>query len=319
MRRFFYKNGKLYIDKELTTLVEQDNCTYEILKHVKIPLYLTNVIVYEQTYEEALSRLIFVGSDSKGRRQYFYGKKHIQQRNNNRNNIFVRVHRVMKKINNFINKNINKNNDTIQFQFAIFMLMETSFFIRMGKMKYFKENNTVGLLTLQNKNINIEKGKIYITFIGKDKIIHEFIIRKNNRLYKPLLKIIDISHPESFLFNRLNERRVYNLMKMFHIHVKDLRTYGVNYTFLYNFWTNVKSLLPLPSVKKLISLSIKQTAEIVGHTPSISKNAYMASIVLELIYDKDILETIHKTTFDEFISLMVEYVETKTICIEKNK
>ncbi|DAD53472.1 TPA_asm: DNA topoisomerase type IB [Horsepox virus] len=312
MRALFYKDGKLFTDNNFLNPVSDNNPAYEVLQHVKIPTHLTDVVVYEQTWEEALTRLIFVGSDSKGRRQYFYGKMHVQNRNAKRDRIFVRVYNVMKRINCFINKNIKKSSTDSNYQLAVFMLMETMFFIRFGKMKYLKENETVGLLTLKNKHIEISPDEIVIKFVGKDKVSHEFVVHKSNRLYKPLLKLTDDSSPEEFLFNKLSERKVYECIKQFGIRIKDLRTYGVNYTFLYNFWTNVKSISPLPSPKKLIALTIKQTAEVVGHTPSISKRAYMATTILEMVKDKNFLDVVSKTTFDEFLSIVVDHVKSST-------
>ncbi|ASK51282.1 DNA topoisomerase type I [Eptesipox virus] len=309
MREFYYKDGKLFLDSTYKQEVSKKNPTYEILKHIKIPSHLSNVIIYEQTYEQSLSRLVFIGTDAKGRKQYFYGKLHISQRNENRNKIFLKVYKIINSINNFIDNNISlKTIDDVQFQLAIFMLIETSFFIRIGKMCYLKENDTVGLLTLKNKHIIFEKDKILIKFIGKDKVSHEFIVRKTNKLYKPLKKLTNHNKMDEFLFSKLNERKVYTFMKQFNIRLKDLRTYGVNYTFLYNFWTNVRSLTPLPSVKKLISMSIKQTAEIVGHTPSISKNAYMATTVLTLLQDNKIIKSIEHSTFNEFVNLIVKHI-----------
>ncbi|APG58296.1 DNA topoisomerase 1 [BeAn 58058 virus] len=312
MRRLYYNLGKLYLDKELTIHAKGDNPAYEILEHIKIPTHLTDVIIYEQTYEQSLSGLIFVGKDSKGRTQYFYGKLHVKKRNSNRNNIFIRVYRVINKINDFIDKNISlkKKSDDVSFQLAVFMLMETSFFIRMGKLKYLKENETVGLLTLKNKHIFLDNKKIFIRFIGKDKVKHEFIVHKSNRLYNCIIKLYNCENQDLFLFNKLSERRIYDLMKNFNIRLKDLRTYGVNYIFLYNFWNNIKSLKPVPTIKKLITISIKETAEIVGHSPAISRNAYMANTVLDfLIQDSEIITNIKEVSFNEFVNIIIDYIE----------
>ncbi|QQG31564.1 DNA topoisomerase [Swinepox virus] len=315
MRAFLYYDGKLFFDTDLTKQVPYDNPTYDILKYIKIPNHLTNVMVYEQTYEQSLHRLIFVGTDSKGRKQYFYGKLHVKERNNKRDTIFMRVYNIINKINDFIDTNIKKEKprDDIYFQYGVFMLMETSFFIRMGKMRYLKENETVGILTLKNKHIHIEKDKIMIRFIGKDKVSHEFMVHKSNKLFKPLMKLHDKENPDTFLFNKLSEKRIYTLMKKFEIRLKDLRTYGVNYTFLYNFWSNIKSLDPVPPIKKLVSISIKQTAETVGHTPSISKSAYIAITVIDFLLQdvSTLVNTIKSITFNDFIELIVKYITDK--------
>ncbi|ARE67698.1 SWPV1-165 [Shearwaterpox virus] len=309
----YYKEGKLYYDNDYKKLVPMSNPTYEILKMYKIPSYLKDIIIYEQTYEESLNNLIFVGTDSKGRKQYFYGKNHILLRNKNRDLVFIKVHKIMKQINYYIDKHIKIDTDKLKFQLAVFMLMETSFYIRLGKVKYYKQNNTVGLLTLQNKHLTVTKDNINIKFSGKDKVVHEFNIKKEHRLYDPLMKIYDATKPDSVLFSMLSEKRVYKFISQYDIKIKDLRTYGVNITFLYNIWNNVLSMLTLPSIKKLISISIKQTADIIGHTPNISKQAYMAITILDLMREEKIIETIKQKTFDEFLSYVINYVNKKKI------
>ncbi|QRI42908.1 DNA topoisomerase [Cheloniid poxvirus 1] len=309
----YYKDGKLYYDDAYKKLVPETNPTYEILKKYKIPTYLKDIIIYEQTYEESLDNLIFVGTDSKGRKQYFYGKNHVLLRNKNRDIIFIKVHKIMKQINEYIDKHIKLDTDKFKFQLAVFLLMETSFYIRLGKIKYYKQNNTVGLLTLQNKHLTVTNDNINIKFNGKDKVVHEFNIKKESRLYEPLIKIHDPSNPDSVLFSMLSEKKVYTFINQFSIKIKDLRTYGVNITFLYNIWNNVLSMLKLPSIKKLISLSIKQTADTIGHTPNISKQAYMAITILDLMKEENIIETIKHKTFEEFLSYVIDYVNKKKI------
>ncbi|AUL80538.1 CPXV115 protein [Vaccinia virus] len=65
MRALLYKDGKLFTDNNFLNPVSDDNPVYEVLQHVKLPTHLTDVVVYEHTWAEALTRLIFVGSDSK--------------------------------------------------------------------------------------------------------------------------------------------------------------------------------------------------------------------------------------------------------------
>ncbi|ALA62481.1 DNA topoisomerase [Turkeypox virus] len=311
-RYFYYNDGRLYYDSEYKKLVPKSNIAYQIIKMYKIPSHLKDIIIYEQTYEQALNSLILVGVDSKGRKQYFYGKNHVMMRNKNRDLVFVKVHRMIKHIYDFIDDNIDSSTNTLGFQLAVFMLMETSFYIRIGKIRYYKQNDTVGLLTLQNKHLTITNDNIVIKFSGKDKVVHEFIVKKDSRLYTPLKRIYNTNNPNSPLFSILNEKKVYNFINRFSIKIKDLRTYGVNITFLYNIWNNVLSMLALPSIKKLISISIKQTADTIGHTPNISKQAYMAITVLELMKEDNIIDTIKQKTFEEFVSYVIEYVNKKS-------
>ncbi|ASC55578.1 DNA topoisomerase type I-like protein [Seal parapoxvirus] len=315
MRALYLFNGKLFFDETHSRPVPACNPAYEVLAKIRIPPHLTDVVVYEQNLESAHQGLIFVGKDSKGRKQYFYGREHVQRRNAVRNAVFVRVHRVMEKINNFIDSNLASGSES-DAQMAAFLLMETSFFIRIGKSRYEKESGTVGLLTLRNKHLSEAEGgeEIRVKFVGKDKVAHEFTVRNSQRLFAALRRLWDPGAPERLLFNRLSERRVYAFMRRFGIRVKDLRTYGVNYTFLYNFWSNVRSLDPRPSVKGLICTSVKQTAETVGHTPSISRSAYMATAVLELLLDSTFLDRVASMdSLDNFVNIVVDYVNNSEV------
>lgn len=313
-RPLYLAGGKLFFDPELARPVPESNPTYEVLAKVRVPAHLSSVVFLEQDLASAQEGLIFVGTDGKGRRQYFYGRRHVQRRTAVRNAVFVRVHRVMERINSFIDSNLASGSEA-NAQMAAFLLMETSFFIRIGKARYERESGTVGLLTLRNKHLSRGDGDaILVRFVGKDRVAHEFAVRDGQRLFAVLEKLWDPADPERLLFHRLGEKRVYAAMRRFGIRVKDLRTYGVNYTFLFNFWSNVRAMEPRPSAKALICASVRQTAEAVGHTPSISRSAYMATSVLELVRDAGFLDRVAATDdFDAFLASVVDYVNNSEV------
>ena len=312
-RFFFYKDGELFHDRKCTRRVSRSNATYEVLRHVRIPAHLHDVRVLEQTYEQAQRGLVFVGLDSKQRAQYFYGKLHVQRRHERRDAIFVRVFGIMDGLRRFIDRHLDSPEAArdSKTQLAIFLLMETSFYIRTGKVRYFRENETVGMLTLKNRHLHEEDGLLAIRFVGKDQVTHEFRVHAEDRLYVPLMRLRDADAPEAFLFSRLSERVVYRFLRTFGVRVKDLRTYGVNVTFLSSLWTNVKELPALPSARKLVALSIRQTAEAIGHSPHIARQAYMALTVLELARDASVFEHIRTLSRDEFLAFIVDYVKRR--------
>ncbi|ATI21021.1 DNA topoisomerase type I [Western grey kangaroopox virus] len=313
MRKFFYySDGVLYYDRARTRQVPEDNATYEVLRRVRVPAHLSDVIVYEQTYEEALEGLVFVGVDSRGRKQYFYGQKHVQRRNARRDRIFVRVHRIIRCIHRFIEEHVDRPERDARTQLAIFLLMETSFYIRTGKVRYHRDNDTVGLLTLQNKHLSVEGDCVTIRFRGKDRVEHEFMVRNGERLYSPLRNLHMPEYPDRFLFSKLSERKIYRFMRQFSVTVKDLRTYGVNVTLLFRIWSNVTSMVTMPPLRKLIAASVRQTADAIGHSPGISRGAYMALTVLDMVREGSIVDIIRERSFEEFLEFVVEHVHKKS-------
>ncbi|AVD69471.1 ORF136 [Saltwater crocodilepox virus] len=311
MKRFlFYLEGVLYYDADRTRRVEDSNPTYDVVARVKIPAHLTDVAFVEQTLEESMRGLIFIGYDSKSRKQYFYGKLHVEQRNHSRDEIFLRVHKVKHEIDAFVERHLRfARKITVENQLAVFLLLETSFYIRTGKVRYYKNNETVGLLTLQNQHIAVDPREIRIAFRGKDRVDHCFRIDRADRLYGPVKALYDKKRPDAFVFGLLNEARVYAFMKRYGVRIKDLRTYGVNVTFLFNIWYNVNTLETLPSVKKLISVSLNQTADVIGHTANISKRAYVTLTVLRVLTTQVIEEVIRDRPFETFLEFVISYIE----------
>uniref|UniRef100_A0AAU7E226 DNA topoisomerase n=1 Tax=Rousettus bat poxvirus TaxID=3141933 RepID=A0AAU7E226_9POXV len=305
-RHFFFKDGSLFYDKDYKYRVPDSDPTYEVIRHIRIPPHLRDVRVVAQTLEQAQRSLVFVGVDSKNRTQYFYGRLHVQKRNENRDKIFVRVYGIINSIYKFIDSHLEGKG--VKTQMAVFLLMETCFYIRTGKLRYLRDNDTVGLLTLKNKHISVEADTLHIRFVGKDKVAHEFLVHAGDRLFEPLVRLHNADEPEAFLFSGLSERIVYRCVRQFGVRVKDLRTYGVNVTFLRNLWNNVRTLPALPTTKKLIALSLSQTADAIGHSPGIARQAYMAMTVLELARDGTMFDVIRETTFEEFLEYIVKYV-----------
>lgn len=308
-RHFFFKDGSLYYDKEHRYRVPDSDPTYEVLRQIRIPPHLRDVVVVAQTLEQAQRSLVFIGVDSKNRKQYFYGRLHVQKRNESRDKIFVRVYGIINSIHKFIDGHLEGKG--VKTQMAVFLLMETSFYIRTGKMRYLRDNDTVGLLTLKNKHIHVDAHALCIRFVGKDKVAHEFVVHAEDRLYAPLVRLHNAAEPDAFLFSGLSERIVYRCVRQFGVRIKDLRTYGVNVTFLCNLWTNVRTLPALPTTKKLVALSLSQTADAIGHSPGIARQAYMAMTVLELARDGAMFDVIREKSFDEFLEYIVRYVKNR--------
>ena len=125
------------------------NLFLSVIERYKPPSHVNPIFIYEyNSLEEYDKQLIYVGYDRNNYLQYFYGKEFISSRNVNRDNI---IKKMVKNINKYTNiiKSFLKKDDKTLFNFACILLLELNFFIRTGKSEY----ETVGLLTLKNKNI----------------------------------------------------------------------------------------------------------------------------------------------------------------------
>jgi DNA topoisomerase IB len=310
IKHYKYIDGKIYDGKN--NIVKNKNLN-DIINKYNPPKHLHNIEIIASTIDEADNGIIYIGLDNKQKKQYIYGINYIKRRRNNRINIFLNVENKIPKIEKYINKYLNiAANDTNKITdktiFSIILLIEMCFFIRTGKKKYLDDNETIGLLTLQKSNFIIDTDKIDIIFKGKLNQQQKFTIYKNSHpiIYKYIKILYD--NTNNFIFKDdkgtiFTESKLYQMMKIFKLKLKDIRTFGVNRVLINELWKNVKDLNNIHDIrhkhiKKIISEIIKRTANIIGHTPTISKNSYILDELRNII-DK---ETIFKATIMDFIS-----------------
>lgn len=335
----YYKEDKLYKDKLLKKELNKDNYLYKLIKIYKPPAHLKNIRIpikyiidngkeVKISLEDYDKNIIYLGEDKTNKTQYFYGKLFVHNRNTNRLNIFLNVHKKINKIEKYINNNIKifKKNKilTDDVIFSVILILELTFFIRTGKKKYYDENNTIGLITLQKDNIIIEKDQIIIKFIGKKKVMHTFfLIKENNEnLYKILIALKQTNKKINFLFVNeygeiFNEKKLYNKIKMFDINLKDIRTYGVNIILLKELWKELQLLSDYNKInlKKMLMTIIKNTAEIIGHTAAVSKSSYIVEEILKILIidkilkDEEILNKIKENSFEVFLNYIISLLQ----------
>ncbi|CCU56275.1 DNA Topoisomerase type I [Mythimna separata entomopoxvirus 'L'] len=313
------KDGKIYNSSQEILDTKLKN----IIEKYKPPKHLNNIQLIAKNISEADNGIIYIGSDSKNKKQYIYGINYIKKRRNDRIKIFLKVENKIPKIEKYINKELdvfNKNGNegvniyiTDQMIFAIILLVEMCFFIRTGKKKYLDDNETIGLLTLQKNNFTIEDDIIYISFKGKLSQNQNFsIIKDEHLLIYNMIKIL-YNKTNDFMFKNsdnilFTEYKLYSMIKQFNIKLKDIRTFGVNRVLIKELWKNVRDLeiidIRHKDIKKIISEVVKRTANIIGHTPTISKNSYIVDEIRSII-DKDTINKAKELTFENYYKYIV--------------
>ncbi|BAO49512.1 DNA topoisomerase type I [Alphaentomopoxvirus acuprea] len=328
MRKKYYKvykyiAGKLYDSNDKLVTKKE---LYNIINKYKVPSHLHDVTLVANNISEADNGIIYIGLDSKNKKQYIYGINFIKRRKAYKINIFLNVEKKIPSIEKFIkhelhnleyNKPITETN-----LFAIILVMEMNFFIRTGKKKYLNDNETIGLMTLQKKNFKVCDDNIIITFKGKLGQLQEFSIDKSG--HKLLYNIIKILYENTndFIFkdsngNIFTESKLYSMMKKYKITLKDIRTYGVNKILIRELWKEIQSMneddildLRKKHIKKLMSNIINRTASIIGHTPAISKKSYIVDELRNLI-DISVISKSKELNFDKFYNYILNKLKNE--------
>lgn len=319
--KFFYtfdKDTQIIFDENNKPL-NKNHILYIILEKYKDLLYLTDIkIIPHKTIEEADNNLVYKGYDSKHKLQYRYGINYINSRKNKKLQHFLNVYNNMDIIQDIIDTGIKEKTINKTFLFATILLLELTFFIRLGKDIYLETNETVGLLTLQKKHLIKNLDCFRIEFKGKTGKNQSFICSKETQpiLYNVLSILFKNAKEENdYIFTydenkKFTERMLNERLKLIGIRLKDFRTYGVNIVLIKTIFNNIinehyKNEIEL---KKILNKSIDETAQIIGHTKSISKKSYLSEELQDIL--QKILLKKKFTNFELFLKTIISKLKT---------
>ena len=292
----YYKNNNLLTDK---------NILNKISKIYIAPAY-TNVKIYPNS-----NKLLATGYDTAGRKQYIYSANFKQRREEKKYCQLIKISKMIQRLKAQIDKDIlapyfTRNKLTA----VILRIMEVCNF-RSGTRKMEKLHGSHGITTIHKKHINIKNDKIEIGFIGKKQVNNHCIIN-NKKLYDIIKTIYKLSNKgDPYLFSITNEKGekisitmkdLNDYLKPYEITTKDLRTWNANVIFLKNLKKNIDATFNEYKVlnekkkdrfrKKIVQESIKTTAELLHHTPTICKSSYLYKKIMEEFLAND--KIIHK-------------------------
>lgn len=327
------KYDKYYIVKDNVVYDSNNNVIdnadiNKILAKYKLSNKFNNIRLIAKNLKQADNGIVYIYTDSKNVDQYIYGVSYVNNRKIKILKIFLNINSKVKHIYTFINKELNKiqkyKDINMQSLFALLLLIELNFYIRTGKRKFLDNNETTGLLTLKKKNFKILKDIITIEFKGKSNKFHKFIVDTSKTLLYNILKLLydNINNEEDFIFqdingNILSEYKFYDLIKKkFNIRLKDIRTYGVNKILINELWKEANiiniSIITNADIKKIICKIIESTANIIGHTPTISKKSYIANELFSLI-NTETLYKANELLSNDFYDYMIDLIKTNII------
>ena len=291
---FYLKSGKILSDKDLSNVLE-------ILEVYHVPEHLTNVLIVVQTLNSANNNLVFKGQDSKGRWQYFYGNKHVNDRSQSRLSIIKKVKVVWKSLSENVELLLQDDIGSMNLQIGLIMFLLMRVFIRTGKRIHYNDTNSQGLITMKVENITVIGSKdnsvLRVKFIGKDSVSHDIKLSVTNEIATKFREQIDWVSKTStqfiFSFERngelinMKEHIIYDYLSKYNIHPKDVRTYGSNMAFISSFLSLIKPKLDddlsLKEFNKIVSEAVDMAATRIGHTKNVSKRSYIATQIFSYI------------------------------------
>jgi len=224
------------------------------------------------------------GIDNNGKKQYILSEQWVK---NSKFTKYNRMKSFIKDLNGFKRRiklrSVNLSKESITH--LLFNLL-IDLHIRVGNEIYAEQNGSYGLTTLRQKHLKINGNSFMLQFVGKSNIKHQieippeyhpwFNLLRSDSKNKPLF-FYKVDHAQKTLSSEeLNEYLKRFMGKEYTC--KDFRTYSANMLFIRSFLKNCKSSL---KPKKVILISIDESAKHLGHTRSISRKSYISERLID--------------------------------------
>jgi len=282
LRRIITKRGKKYTheytDKRGKKLDTKD---YE---HLLKNLYIAPAYDKVKINKHKKDKVLAIGVDNKGRKQYTYNPEYIQDATDNKYKSLIEFGNNYKCIMNRINKDMITFEDTKKKQVAMVLKVIDECNFRVGNEKYAKENKSFGVCTLENHHVKVGKGGVTIDFIGKEGVRNTCRVR-NKRLTKNLRTKKKTLNKRDRIFTYRSNNKYYhvkapdvnNYLKQFgNFSAKNFRTWTANVDLVRELQKGSTNL------KKHLTECIKKISFKMHHTPSICKNNYINKELMDL-------------------------------------
>ena len=253
--KYYNKQGReIKIDRKLQEFVSK-NYIPPAYKDVKINL-------------KATADVYAIGIDDKGRKQYLYRKKHTENSSKQKFYKLIEFGKIYPNLKRDISILLGKPSNTREHEIGMVLKLMIDCNFRVGNSVYQKENKSFGTTTLQGRHIQKTKNGVSITFTGKKGVENTAKV-KDSRLVKSLKKIKN-SRKNIFSVDSVEVNQY--LKKYGDFSSKDIRTWRANILFIKNVCKfHTATCKPKDTIKQ----ASEKTAELLHHTPSISKKSYI--------------------------------------------
>ena len=254
------------------------------IKQLRIPPNWTSVKISK----DPTSKVQATGIDAKDRMQYIYHPVWVLFSKDSK---YSKVNSLnFKKVTSVLNKYKTQNTPSYNKNFVIanMLILMKDLNIRAGNEKYLKENNSVGLCTLNKTHYHNKNGAV-LKFIGKKGVLHEKTLRSNHiqfiemmlKLPGKLLFQYKSENKSEKIFKKITPEDLNNFLKEHvdeNMSTKDIRTYQANEIFKTEY---AKLLKAGNTTKKARIEATKKTALELGNTPFVCRKSYIDPALYE--------------------------------------
>jgi DNA topoisomerase-1 len=293
------KNGDSFVYTTPDGNQVTDDSILERIKKLHIPPAWENVWICPS----AKGHLQAVGFDKKKRKQYRYHDAWTTAAQQNKFESLLLFAQVLPKLRRHINEDMSLPKMPRKKVIATIVWLLENTLIRIGNEEYKDENDTLGLTTLEKKNVDIRKNILKFEFKGKSGVYHKVKIQ-SKRVTKIIRRCQGLPGQDLFEYvdeegqiQSVNSTDVNNYLKDItglEITAKEFRTWGGTISAA-QFLNELGILTDEKELKKAMTEVVKKVASDLGNKPATSRKYYIHPYIFEAFINGHILSnlTIH--------------------------
>lgn len=243
------------------------------------------------------------GLDERGRKQYRYHPEFLAARGANKFAKMLLFGRALPKIRARIDEDLKLPGLPRERILAVVVSLLDKTMIRVGNVQYERDNDSKGLTTMGNENVEVKGSEVKFQFRGKSGKEHE-ITTKDRRLAALLKRMEDLPGQHLFRYKG-DDGELHDVTSAdVNAYIKEIA--GEEFT-AKDFRTWNGTLLAAqalreyepPLSKKVVSEAVKKVAGKLGNTPAVCKASYIHPAILESAVVGELRNQFAKSTEDE--------------------
>lgn len=264
------------------------------------------------------------GYDSRKRKQYRYHKEWIMVSQENKFHKLLQFAEVLPKIRRHVNKDMSLPGMPREKVVATIIWLLENTLIRIGNEEYKEENDTLGLTTLGNKNVDIKGGTFKFEFVGKSGVYHKVkvqskkvakIIRKCQELPgQDLFEYIDTDKNIQTVTSDDVNNYLKNITGM-EITAKEFRTWGGT-TAAAEALSKLGPSKDESEIKQILSEVVKKVALHLRNKPATCRKYYIHPSIFEAYIKGYTLSNLKiGSKIQELVDKQLRDIEKKVVCL----
>lgn len=231
------------------------------------------------------------GRDARGRKQYRYHPRWREVRDTDKYANLLLFGKALPKLRQTVEQHLLLPEHGREKVMATVITLLDNTLIRIGNVRYAKENRSYGLTTLRNRHVEVQGSAIRFHFRGKSGIEHEVEV-SDRRLARIIRRCLELPGQHLFQYLDANGERHTVTSTDINNYLRELT--GADFTAKdYRTWAGSALALtllrelewqPESSAKKHVVAMVKQVAEELRNTPAVCRKCYIHPALIDAFH-----------------------------------